>query len=467
VQGPAYFVSDLHLHGGDPDGVERACRFVDHVVDEGARTLGLLGDVFLAWRGPRSLEDEGLAPFLDALARAGGAGVAMVHVHGNHDFLVGAAFERALGVRAAGPDLEIVLGTQRLLLTHGDRFCTRDRGYHLLHAVLRSRPARWLFDRLGDRAFDALESALLRGSRAATRSKDPALMAMVDDAIEVALESGIDAIVCGHVHRARDKRMRAGRLVVMADFETTGSHARWRDGALELVASDRRFGPPGMGVVAIDGPAGSGKSTLAGRLARRLGWVRLDSGALYRALTRKALDEGLVPGSAPGALGALAGRTALRLEADGRVWMDGEPVSDEVLRGPEVTAHVSSVAADPGVRARLLPVQRRLAREAPGLVAEGRDMASVVFPHAALKVWIDARPDVRARRRLAQRPDAGGDLAEVEATLRARDRLDSERAVAPLARAPDMVVLDTSELDADASLACLLDLVRDRGLAPR
>src|SRR6185436_12386705 len=157
----AAFVSDLHLRGDDPAGVARAVDFVAHVRRLGTDALFLLGDVYLAWMGRRSLEDEGLRPFAGALATASAGCVRVVLVHGNHDFMLGHDVERALGVEVAPSGLEVDLGGQRAQLVHGDVFCTADRSYHRLHAVLRAPAARRALEALPRFASAALRDALL------------------------------------------------------------------------------------------------------------------------------------------------------------------------------------------------------------------------------------------------------------------------------------------------------------------
>jgi cytidylate kinase len=445
----AWFASDMHLHGGDPDGVCRAVAFVEHARAQGADAVFLLGDVFLAWAGPRSLRDAGLAPFLDALAAATAAGVRVVLLHGNHDFMLGPHVERALGVEMPGRGLDVALGGQLAHLVHGDVFCTRDVSYHRLHRVIRSAPFRGLVNVLPGPAVAAVRDALLTSANREESPKPTAVMDIVDGEVEALLASGPDVVVCGHVHRARDAAFdlgsRHGRLVVMADFERTGSHAVWADGRLDLVVRDARFAPAPGPVVAIDGPAGSGKSVVARALARRFGWAYLDSGALYRAVTVHVL-YGAPAGAGEGPAGLVR---ALCLDVDerGRVLVDGRPVDDVSLRTPAVSARVSTVSADPALREALLDVQHGAARRGTGLVAEGRDMATVVFPGAVLSVYLDARPEVRAARRARQSGGDGGDVRAVAAALAERDRKDSSRAHAPLRRGEGAVVLDTSDLD--------------------
>ncbi len=220
-------------------------------------------------------------------------------------------------------------------------------------------------------------------------------------------------------------------------------------------------------IVAIDGPAGSGKSTTARAVAERLGFLHLDSGAWYRALTLAALHAGLDPREWDGL--NVAGVADLGVSAsladDGlRMWIDGREVSDNELRGDEVTKEVSRMASIPAVRAWLLERQREQSRAAD-VVVDGRDIGTVVFPDAELKVFLDARPEVRARRRLLQRGAAEPSTAEVAeeaARLRARDERDSSRPIAPLRRAEDAVLVDTSDLDFEQQVAVIVGLARAR-----
>ncbi len=216
-------------------------------------------------------------------------------------------------------------------------------------------------------------------------------------------------------------------------------------------------------IIAIDGPAGSGKSSAARLLARRLGYLYLDSGALYRAVGWKALREGLDPGDVEG-IRRLLGRTQIHLNpgAAGEaaaILVDGVDVTSQI-RTPEVSRAASAVAAIPAVRERLLETQREVARKADrgsGIVAEGRDMGTVVFPEADLKFYLDASPDVRVKRRQQELNAAGraADLKSTEAELNRRDQRDSTRASAPLRPAAGAIRIDSSLLDLEAVVAAL------------
>lgn len=194
-----------------------------------------------------------------------------------------------------------------------------------------------------------------------------------------------------------------------------------------------------MRVIAIDGPAGSGKSTVAREVARRLGLDWLDTGAMYRAVALAALRRGIDPADAE-AVGRLAASVAI--DVGERVHLDGADVTSEV-RSPEVDRAVSAVAAHPAVRAEMVRRQREWAAARGGGVVEGRDIGSVVFPDAELKVYLTARDEVRAKRRAAQREAA--DTGEVAAAIARRDRLDATRATSPLVVPEGAVVIDTSD----------------------
>lgn len=199
-----------------------------------------------------------------------------------------------------------------------------------------------------------------------------------------------------------------------------------------------------MRVIAIDGPAGSGKSTVARRLAERLGLRYLDTGAMYRAVTFAALCRNIDPADEE-PVGALAEKIELDVTLDA-VRVDGVDATIEI-RGPEVTRAVSTVAANSKVRAELVSRQREWARRHGGGVIEGRDIGSVVFPDAELKVYLDARPEVRAARRSKEVTDL--DYETVAADLARRDALDEGRVASPLTRAGDAVEVDTTDLDVD------------------
>jgi cytidylate kinase len=197
-------------------------------------------------------------------------------------------------------------------------------------------------------------------------------------------------------------------------------------------------------VIAIDGPAGSGKSTVAKALAARLGLEYLDTGAMYRSVTLAALRRGIDPGAAD-AVAEVADSVEITLGPEGVV-VDGMDATIDI-RGPEVSRTVSIVAANPAVRTEMVRRQRAWVAERAGGVLEGRDIGTVVFPDADLKVYLTADPEVRAQRRSKEVADL--DFETVAADLARRDALDSGREVSPLAEAADAFVLDTTGLTVD------------------
>jgi CMP/dCMP kinase len=217
-------------------------------------------------------------------------------------------------------------------------------------------------------------------------------------------------------------------------------------------------------IIAIDGPVGSGKSTLARRVAALLGYLYIDTGAMYRSVALKAQRRG-VPLEAADQLAALAGETRIDLrqkagEPEGiqQVLLDGEDVT-ALIRTPEVAQAASKVALVPGVRTVLVAEQRR-AGEQGGVVMEGRDIGSVVFPEAQLKIFLTASPEIRAERRWREHQQKGDsiDLARTLAEVIERDRRDRERATSPLVRAKDAVVVDSTAMEPEevARLVVLL-----------
>ena len=208
-------------------------------------------------------------------------------------------------------------------------------------------------------------------------------------------------------------------------------------------------------VIAIDGPAGSGKSTVAKAVAIRLGLEYLDTGAMYRSVAFAALRGGVDPEDAE-VVGNLARNIELEVDPGGRVTVDGIDATIEI-RGPEVTRAVSIVAANPAVRTEMRARQRQWVAKRGGGVMEGRDIGTVVFPDARLKVYLDASPEVRAARRSKEVADLSYETVATD--LARRDALDQNRTHDPLRTADDAVVIDTSDLSVDqivdAIMGCL------------
>jgi cytidylate kinase len=227
--------------------------------------------------------------------------------------------------------------------------------------------------------------------------------------------------------------------------------------------------------IAIDGPAGSGKSSVARLVAERLGYHYLDSGAMYRALALKALQR-KVPLDNEGQLEKLAGETHIELKpptpeqeksgSKNRVFLDGVEVTD-AIRTAEVSQGSSRLATTAGVR-RVLVTEQQRAGAGGGVVMEGRDIGTVVFPHAELKIFLDASPEVRAERRWKEHQEKGEamTLGEVLEEVCYRDRRDRERRVSPLIRAQDAVLVDNTAMDVEETARLIIMLAEERQKEP-
>jgi cytidylate kinase len=213
-------------------------------------------------------------------------------------------------------------------------------------------------------------------------------------------------------------------------------------------------------IIAIDGPSGVGKGTVSRAVARSLGYKHVDTGAMYRAVGWLALERGVSLTDEP-AVGALAARAALDVE-DGRVVIGGTDVT-RAVRTPEIDKAATAVARMPTVREILVDRQRLLGRDG-GVVMEGRDIGTVVFPSADVKIYLDASAEERAKRRAADPAHGGGpqELAAVATALAARDRIDTTRAASPLMIAPDAVLIDTTGVPVDAVVERVMQIVGER-----
>lgn len=213
--------------------------------------------------------------------------------------------------------------------------------------------------------------------------------------------------------------------------------------------------------IAIDGPAGAGKSTLARRLAARLGFLYIDTGAMYRAVALWARRLG-VPWDDAHSLEQLARASRIELTPEGKVLLNSEDVS-EAIRDPEISEGASRVSAIPGVRRALVEKQQQMGRHS-SVVMEGRDIGTVVFPDAQVKIYLDATPEERTRRRMKDLAARGipAVFDQVLAEIQRRDQRDSTRADSPLCQAPDAIYLDSTGLSEDQVEQALLKIVRER-----
>ena len=224
-------------------------------------------------------------------------------------------------------------------------------------------------------------------------------------------------------------------------------------------------------IIAVDGHSSCGKSTVAKQVARAIGIAYIDTGAMYRAVTLFALRHGLMDGNQPNALAIEQHLNEVHISFDfdqqaGRntTFLNDENVEDQI-RNMEVSSHVSAVSAIPAVRAKLTEWQRQMAKS-KSVIMDGRDIGTAVFPNADLKIFMTARPEVRAQRRYDELKDKGQDanLQDILKTVVDRDRQDSTRSVSPLRQADDAVVLDNSDITREEQYDFILNLLAQRGL---
>jgi cytidylate kinase len=214
-------------------------------------------------------------------------------------------------------------------------------------------------------------------------------------------------------------------------------------------------------IIAIDGPAGSGKSTAAKNIAQNLDFIYLDTGAMYRAITYLALRNGIVE-NIPAVI-ELTQKISLKVKFENnvtRVFVDGEEVTDNI-RTPDVNSKVSEISTIPEVRSELVKIQKKLGEEAD-IVAEGRDVTTVVFPYADVKIFMTASVEERAKRRFKEFQEKKADitLEEVKENIEKRDKIDSERSISPLKKADDAIEFDNTGLSINDELDLLLNIVK-------
>lgn len=457
-------IGDLHV---DVEHAASVAAFTAFCARQHARPcLVILGDLFEYWIGKGQARSAGGRRCLGALRELAESGTQVLVVPGNRDFLLAErdAREGGFAIEPDGFVGETPDGGATLLV-HGDELCTRDVSYQRLRRVVRSRPVRLLARALPTRASEAIAKRLRRASTLAVAAKpDASKRPQWDEAERRTAAAGARTLLTGHVHAFRDET-REGLRWLCVDAFGDGSDAfllatdGWRAtrsdavgrraGATAMLASDSDRGPgtgqndQTMPTIAIDGPSGVGKSTAARLLAQRLGLFFLDTGAMYRAVTRAVLERGVDPHDADACLEVARGLD-LHFRADGALLVDGEEAGPNI-RTERVTKYVSPVSAHGAVRDVVVARQREIVREMGGAVAEGRDTTTVVFPAADLKIFLTASALERARRRANELgvPDEVGRILD---DICRRDEYDSTREHSPLRQADDAIRVETDGL---------------------
>ncbi|MBL8858278.1 MAG: (d)CMP kinase [Planctomycetes bacterium] len=471
----ALVIADLHLDVADPERVEPFARWLDQLGD--VTRLVILGDLFDVWVGPAQAREKGAPRVLAALAACTQRGIGIELVPGNRDFLLDRSFAERTGARLHADGFVALCDGRRLLFIHGDTLCTKDVGYVRLRRVLRSRPILWLAPRVPLALGSRVARRLRRESVRALAAKLPDEKSIQRSAVVTAARAArCDTLVCGHAHEFRDERLEGGIRFVVVDAFGGARDAVKVDAKGELTVGESGIGTQSeraqvllpsaasgpLRLIAIDGPAAAGKSTVARLVAQALGLTFLDTGAMYRAVTWMALERGVDPHDADGCA-RIARAIKLTFDSTGAIRVDGRP-GEPAIRSQAVTDAVSPVSAHPGVRAAIVPLQRIEAEKRGGIVAEGRDIGSVVFPGAGFKFYLDASSAERARRRVNEldQPEL---YAETLQKIQRRDHDDSTRKDSPLKIADGAIVIQTDGMDARAVAEIMLTRIRSAATA--
>ena len=461
-------VGDLHLDVGDGHAVSE---FEDWLGDQvGVPRLVFVGDLFEYWFGDGQAAAPGGRRALGALRGLVEHGTAVDLVPGNRDFLVGRRFEEASGVTVRRDGIVATLASGRTaLVLHGDELCTFDVAYQRFRGLVRSRPLRLVGRCLPGWVAARIAQRLRATSRAAVAAKPGEVTEQRPEAVRALAEAtGVGTVACGHAHRHRDEWVaidgeprRSVRWIVLDALGGRRDSLEVREGV--LLGQSSGYPGPHTGemaeplVIAIDGPAGAGKSTVARRVAGELGLPFLDTGAMYRAVTLVCRRRGVDPEDGDGC-GRVARSLVLTFDDLGRISIDGEP-GEPHIRSAEVDRQVSQVSAHAAVRHEIVAQQQRMAEVGEGLVAEGRDTTTVVFPGASHKFFLWASPEERARRRALQvgSPESQGRILE---EILERDAFDAGRELSPLVQAPDAVRIEADDRSVDEVAELVLQHVR-------